>query len=307
MKTRGDTVNRIGEFGLIDILKKFQHLPPSLVKGIGDDAAVFVLDKKRYQLFTTDMLIEGVHFLPGTRPVDIGHKAMAANISDIAAMGGVPKYALVSIGIPVRTGQRYIERIYRGMMTCADAFGASIVGGDTVQAEHLVINVSLLGEVERTRLVLRSGARPGDRIFVTGPLGGSFRSGRHLRFTPRIRESRFLVEKFKPSAMIDISDGLAGDLGHILRQSGAGAVIDEDRVPRNQGAGLEAALREGEDFELLFTLSSLKAKKLLEYAPVGRAFSFIEIGEIVPGRNRLFIRDRRGHCRPVEPKGYEHF
>ncbi|NTV30347.1 MAG: thiamine-phosphate kinase [Candidatus Omnitrophica bacterium] len=303
---------KVGEFGLIEKLKKFQRSSTRIVRGIGDDAAVLELDRRRYQLFTTDMLVEDVHFLGGVDPAALGHKAMAVNISDIAAMGGRPTFAVVSIGVPSGLSSRYIEAVYRGMRVCADRFGASIVGGDTVSADKLVINVALLGEVEKGRLVLRSGARPGDRIFVTGPLGGSLAFGRHLRFAPRLREARFLVERFRPSAMIDISDGLAGDLGHILRASGLSAWLDEERIPRRRGVTLEAALRDGEDFELLFTLSSLKAKKLLECKSVAKDFNFIDIGEIVAGHpgtraGGLFLRDRCGIRRAVEMKGYTHF
>jgi thiamine-monophosphate kinase len=297
----------IGEFQLIDSIKKFQNLSSCVIKGVGDDAAVLELDAKRYQLFTTDMIVEGVHFLKGTAPRSIGHKALACNISDIAAMGGVPTCAVVSIGIPKGLSADYIQKIYAGMSALAKIFGVSIVGGDTVRADKMTINVALLGEVEKSRLVLRSGARPGDRIFVTGPLGGSLKSGRHLRFIPRVKEARFLVETFLPSSMIDISDGLAGDLGHVLKASKVGAIIDAAKVPRNKGAGFEAALREGEDFELLFSLPSAKAQKLIQCVHKWSVFRFFEIGEIITLPVRLFIRDAGGRLRRIKPKGFTHF
>jgi len=299
--------SHLGEFQLIDRLKRFQGASPRVLKAIGDDAAVLALDKKRYQLFTTDMLIAGLHFSRGISLAAVGYKAMAVNVSDIAAMGGRPAFAVVSIGVPLKLPAAEIEKLYYGLKMCADAFGVGIVGGDTVRSDKLIINVALLGEVERDRLVLRSGANPGDRVFVTGPLGGSLKSGRHLWFVPRVKEARFLVEHFKPTAMIDASDGLAGDLGHILKESGAGAVIDEAKVPLNRGVTLAGALKDGEDFELVFTLPSLKAKKLIQYTKVNRSFRFFEIGEIVASPRKLFIRDVHGRKKEIEPKGFEHF
>lgn len=296
-----------GEFELINRLKKFQSRSFRVLKGIGDDAAVLALDKKRHQLFTTDMLVEDVHFTRKMSPIAIGHKAMACNVSDIAAMGGAPTFAVVSIGIPRGLKAGYIDKIYDGMKACAGVFGAIIVGGDTVKADKLIINIALLGVVEKKNLVLRSGARPGDSIFVSGPLGGSLASGRHLWPVPRVKEARFLVEKFKPSSMIDISDGLAGDLGHILEESKVGAVIDEANVPLNKGARIENAWRDGEDFELLFTLSASKASKLRDYARRKSSFRFFEIGRIVSIPRKLFLRDALGQRCEIEPRGYVHF
>jgi thiamine-monophosphate kinase len=300
-------MKKLSEFQLIDQLKRFQGRSPRVIKGIGDDAAVLELDARRYQLFTTDMIVEGVHFLKGAAPRAIGHKALACNISDIAAMGGVPSFAVVSIGIPRGLSAGYVQRIYAGMSALAKKFGVSIVGGDTVKSDRLVINIALLGEVEKKHLVLRSGARPGDRIFVTGPLGGSLKSGRHLAFIPRVREARFLVKNFKPTSMLDISDGLAGDLGHILKAGNVGAVIDADRVPLNQGADFAAALADGEDFELLFSLPSEKARKLIQCGHQRSGFRFCEIGEIIGSPKKLFVRDVDGRRRMIEPKGFTHF
>lgn len=327
---------KLSEFDLIDRFKKFQNLSPRVIRGIGDDAAVLALDAKRYQIFTTDMCVEDVHFTRGMPARSVGWKAMAVNVSDIAAMGGLPTFAVVSIGVPASamdrvapeadpfppaakrgregaagggtrsiTGEpyfRYIDEVYAGMHACAKKFGVSIVGGDTVKADQLVINVALLGEVEKKYLVTRDGAKPGDRVFVSGPLGNSLRSGHHLDFMPRIKAARFLVEHFKPSAMMDISDGLSGDLRHILKASGVGAVLDEGKIPRAKGAALAQALSDGEDFELLFTLSSAKARKLLECRK-----DLVEIGEIIASPRKLLFKSLDGQIKPLAAKGFIHF
>jgi thiamine-monophosphate kinase len=293
----------MNEFNFIDSLKKFQNASSRVVRGIGDDAAVLALDGRWYQLFTTDMLVEGVHFTLKMPPVAIGHKAMACSVSDIAAMGGIPTCAVVSVGIPRRVPPALVARIYQGMHSCARRFKVSLVGGDTVRAGALTINVALLGEVEKKYLVARDGARPGDMICVTGRLGGSFASGRHLTFTPRFKEARWLVQHARPTAMMDISDGLAGDLRHILKASKAGAVLDERAVPCHNGVSVLQALSDGEDFELLFTLAPARAKVLARSAP----FAFTVVGEITAASHRLMIKDISGKARAVEAKGYTHF
>ncbi|MEI6437960.1 MAG: thiamine-phosphate kinase [Candidatus Omnitrophota bacterium] len=295
------------EFRFINSLMKFQNLSPRVVKGIGDDAAVLALDARRYQLFTTDMCVEGVHFIKDAPARAVGWKAMAVNVSDIAAMGGLPTVAVVSIGIPKGLALSYVKNLYAGTHACAKAFNVSIVGGDTVRADKLVINVALLGEVEKKYLVTRDGVKAGDRIFVTGPLGKSLCSGRHLDFTPCVKQARFLVEHFKPSAMMDISDGLAGDLRHILAASGVGAVLDEEKIPRAAGATLTQALSDGEDFELLFTLSSGKARKLLEYSRRRNSLRFVEVGKVTAAPGKFLMKDVQGRLRPVAQKGFTHF
>jgi len=273
-------ISQLGEFGLIDVLKKFSPVTKEVIKGIGDDAAVLPFSKTEYLLFTTDMLAQDVHFTLGMSAQAIGHKALACSISDIAAMGGRPTFAVISIGIPKDLPVRFITELYQGIKLTAKTFDVSIVGGDTIKADKLVINIALLGQVEKKYLTLRDGAKPGDWIFVTGPLGGSFKSGRHLNFTPRVAQARFLVENFTPNAMMDLSDGLAGDLGHILKESRAGARLDYAAIPRNKGASLEQALNDGEDFELLCTLSPKTARSLMEWQEKRKAFYFYPIGVI---------------------------
>ena len=169
----------------------------------------------------------------------------------------------------------------------------------------VVINVALTGEARRENIVCRSGARGGDWIFVTGPLGRSLSTGKHLTFTPLVKEAQWLVRHFKPSAMIDISDGLAADLGHILDESGVGAVLEEKRIPRTPGARLHEALYDGEDFELLFTLAPGKAMKLMARSP--RDMRFFHVGMIAGKKQSLTILDQEGKRRPLARRGYTHF
>lgn len=293
----------IGEFGLIERFRKAIKLDSSVVKGSGDDCAVIKFDKNNYLLFTCDMIVENVDFLTHDKQEYIGRKALAVSLSDIAACGGIPRYCLVSLGIPKGMSLKKIDKISRGMFGLAKEYKVNIVGGDLSRANCLTIDISMLGTVEKKYLCTRDGARPGDIIFVTGDLGGSIR-GKHLEFTPRLKEARFLVKNFKVNSMIDISDGLTQDLGHILRESRAGAIIYEDLIPISQDArSLEEALFMGEDFELLFTLSCVEAKKLLDK----RLNKFRPIGEIVERKYGLRLIDKRNRERMVKPKGYRHF
>jgi thiamine-monophosphate kinase len=251
-----------------------------VIKGIGDDTAVLPYSKREHLLLTADMLAEDAHFTRRMPPQGIGHKALACSISDIAAMGGWPTFAVVSIGIPKNLSIRFIKEVYKGMQRTARNFNVSIVGGDTIKTDKIVINVALLGLVEKKNLITRDGARAGDWIFVTGPLGGSFKSGRHLNFLPRLAQARFLVENFKPSAMMDISDGLSGDLNHILKAGRVGARLDHASIPRQRRVSLSQALNDGEDFELLFTLSSKRARSLMDRQVKAGSFYFYPIGII---------------------------
>lgn len=296
-------VDKIGEFGLIERFKKAIKLDSSVIKGTGDDCAVLKFNQDRYQLFTCDMIVEGVDFTRRDNPYLIGRKAIAVSVSDIAACAGLPRYCLISLGMPQKTSIDFIDKLFKGMFELAGQYKINIVGGDLSQAKRLVIDVSMLGVVEKKFLVLRSGAKIGDIIFVTGGLGGSIR-GKHLKFIPRIKEARFLVKNFKLNSMIDISDGLAQDLGHILEESRCGALIHEDLIPLSrQARDLDEALFMGEDFELLFTLSRKEAKKLIKK----RITNFKPIGEITQRRCGLRIIDRRGEEKIVRPRGFRHF
>ncbi len=294
-------LSKLGEFKLIESIRRQVSSSRDVLRGIGDDAALVRVTPGRKLLLTTDMLLEGVHFLKDTPPEDIGRKAMGCNVSDIAAMGGMPKFALVSLGVDPRCESRFVRELYAGMEKSARQFGVSIVGGDTVKSEKLIVNIAMCAVANLGRVVLRSGAKPGDQIFVTGPLGRSFPTGHHLKFTPRLKESQYLIKHAPPSSMIDVSDGLAADLGHILKASKVGAVLWEEAIPRRDGAKLNEALYDGEDFELLFTVSAHAAKKI----STQRAFKFYPIGEIV--REGLKLRNKEGKVVKIEAKGYRHF
>lgn len=269
-------LKNIGEFGLIERIRKRMKSGSLVVKGIGDDTAVLKLGKERFLLFTADMLIEGVHFKKNASPEAIGRKAISVSLSDIAAMGGEPKFALVSIGLPATISLGKVDRVYSGIIERARKFKVSIVGGDTVRARQLTINTSVIGEVEKNKLVTRSQAKLNDIIFVSGSLGASGKRNRHLNFTPPLKEARFLVDHFQINSMIDLSDGLFSDLDKICKESKVGAVIFEDLIPLNPQANLNSALYEGEDFKLLFTVAPDVARK------IGRSavYSFFPIGSI---------------------------
>lgn len=294
----------LGEFGLIKALAKNLPVSGEVIKGIGDDTAVVKYNSRKYMLFTTDMMAEDVHFKRIHPPALIGQKAMSCNISDVAAMGGWPKFAVISIGLPRELSVDYVKEIYQGLKKRAREFGVVIVGGDTIRSDKIIINVALTGEVKKDFLITRSGAKKGDWIFVTGPLGKSFGSTHHLSFRPRLKESCYLIKHFKPNAMIDISDGLAPDLGHILKASKVGARLKEGKIPRRDQASLNEALYDGEDFELLFTLSPKKAEKLLR---TKTPFPFYHIGEITGQPGKIVLLDRNLQVKEIHPKGFEHF
>lgn len=295
-------VQRLGELALIDWMRKSCVCASTVKKGIGDDTAVLPFTAKQDLLLTTDLLVEGTHFAKSTPPHLVGRKALARNLSDIAAMGGTPSSGVVSLGLPKNTSTAYVKKVYQGLNRLAKEFSVSIVGGDTVYSRQLVINLAVLGMVAKGKAILRSGAKVGDHIFVTGPLGGSLKSGRHLTFTPRVAEAQGLVKKFSPTAMVDISDGLAGDLGHILEKSSVGAVIDEDHIPLHRGAKLKAGLYDGEDFELLFTVRPNQAEQLLK-----KNKTFFRIGAIIKDQRKLYLRQKNDDIYLINPQGYTHF
>ncbi|MDD4981019.1 MAG: thiamine-phosphate kinase [Candidatus Omnitrophica bacterium] len=296
-------IGEIGEFGLINRIKRLIKTDNTVIKGLGDDCAVLKFDKNHYQLFTCDMIVEGVDFTSQEDPYLIGRKAIAVSISDIAACAGLPRYCLVSLGLPKKTRVEFVDKIIKGMLGLAKQYKLNLVGGDMSRMRHLTIDVSMLGLVEKKNLVLRSGAKPGDIIFVSGKLGGSI-LGKHLKFTPRIKEARFLVKNFNLNSMIDISDGLIQDLGHILEESKSGAVIYEDLIPLSkESRGLQDALYMGEDFELLFTLTRNEARKLILKGPA----NFRPIGEITDKKYGFRLIDRRGRAKMVKPGGFRHF
>lgn len=300
------TLKSIGEFGLIKEISRLTRHSSSVIKGIGDDCAVLNWKKNHCLLLTTDMLRENVHFKSNTPPRLIGYKAMACSLSDIAAMGALPVAAVVSLGISPNKKIAFAKEVYRGMFSLAQKFHFNLVGGDTVRSDKLIINVTLIGKAERSRIVYRCGAKPGDMIFVSGPLGCSFPTQKHLTFMPRLEESQYLIKNYDPTSMIDISDGLVGDLGHIMEESRVGAKLFEPFIPRNERATLSEALYDGEDFELLLTLPRKSGVKLLHAKDkIGKSFFYI--GDVTTQKDRLILVTTSGKIQHVKRTGYTHF
>ncbi len=302
------------EFGLIDWIRRqtAQTTVPAVRLGIGDDAAVLDWPAGRACLVTTDMLMEGVDFTAETAtPELIGRKALAVNLSDIAAMGGRPVAAFVSLCLTQGRGEEFARRLYGGLFELAREFHVAIAGGDTNSwAGPLVINLTVLGEPLTEAPLLRSGARPGDWICVTGQLGGSL-AGRHLTFTPRVAEVAAILESVHPTSMIDISDGLAADLHHILEASGVGARVEAARLPLSldiermpaDKSPLDRALSDGEDFELLFTVEPSAGDLLLANWSHGTPVT--RIGEITTGPGAVLVREDGGET-VLEARGWAH-
>ena len=257
------TLSDLGENRLVAELTRGLALGADVRVGAGDDCAVIGRPRDaRWQLLKTDAVIEGVYFLPTEDPRRIGWKALCRAISDIAAMGGTPAHALITIAAPPDTQAARVHGLYAGLRKAARQFGVSIVGGETSRSPGpIFINVALTGWVERTRCVLRSGGRPGDALYVTGRLGGSL-ADRHLDFTPRLAEARWLVNEFKIHAMMDLSDGLAADLPRLAAASRCGFEIFCDKLPLTSGSTVQQALSDGEDYELLFAIAARNAAKL---------------------------------------------
>ena len=306
MSPKGRTrLSQLGEFEFVSLVSGMANCK-NAIKGIGDDTAVLPsAGPKKCALLTTDMLAEGVHFTKTIGPENIGRKALACSLSDIAAMGGRPKYAVVSLGVPGNLKVEFAKGIVRGMNRLAKKFHVDIVGGDTISSKKIIVNVALLGEAGRKDVVLRAGAKRGDFIFVTGSLGRSAKTGKHYSFLPRIKEAQFLVRNFKPTAMIDISDGLIADLYHILDASKVSAFLYEEMIPKAPKATLAEACYDGEDFELLFTLSSQKAKKLMGKKNIKD--TFFCVGQIKGGGRSAFLVDVQGRKKFLKKKGYTHF
>ena len=258
------TLADIGEDQVVQrLIARLGRCHEDVLVGPGDDCAVIGRPRdKHWSLLKTDCVIESVHFTPGEKPALIGWKALCRAISDIAAMGGQPAHALITIAARRDETVSRLDGIYRGLRKAADRFGAAIVGGETARSPGpLFINVALTGTVERTRCILRSGGQPGDALYVTGRLGGSL-GGKHLRFTPRLAEARWLTSHFRLHALMDLSDGLAADLPRLARASGCDFALEQSRVPRTRGCTVEQALGDGEDYELLFALPARDVTRL---------------------------------------------
>lgn len=311
-----------GEFDLIrkirELVKNRQNTPEGIT-GIGDDCAVYRIADNRYGLFSTDMSLEHVHFdFSYCTHYDAGYRSMAANVSDIYAMGGRPVMAFISIGIPSSVAEDDVIKIYDGMISCAQKHGVFIAGGDTVSSDRIILSVSIYGETAHP--VMRSGAQPGDYIYVTGSIGGSMlglellQSGadvsaypesaaKHLRPEPFAHVSE-LIQTYSPSAMIDISDGLAADLDHMCEESRCGCELYAEKIPvppevtgyfKSRSLDpLQYALRSGEEYQLVFT-SKLKIED--------NSFASL-IGKIIPEGKYITINNSTV---PFTGSGFDHF
>ena len=335
-------LKQLGEFGLIErFCSQLNTRSPRVKKGIGDDCAIFSTPSDKIQLISTDALVESVHFdLKTISAEQLGHKSMAANISDIAAMGGTPCLAVISLGLPKSTSTKFLDKFYSGLQTCCNSYQIKLAGGDTVKSpRHLFINICILGEAHKNRVFTRTGARPGDHIFVTGTLGDStmglqllmarnknFKSTRHRRSLiqkhiepiPRIKESSLLAKsKLQVTSMIDLSDGLVQDLTHLCAADKLGADIYEANLPFSEALSsicqqkssvlTNLALQGGEDYELLFTIRQEDVKKLnMLFLDAGTPVS--HIGEITKLPGKMTLKKKTGRVSFLKPSmGFNHF
>lgn len=334
------TVKETGEFHLIDRLKPIVAKErPDIIEGIGDDVAVLTTHNDTLLLATVDSQVENIHFLKDRiPPKTLGRRSLAVNLSDIAATGGIPKFALVSLGLPAETETEWVEEMYQGLREESDRYNVAIVGGNMTRSPSGIwVDISVLGQVEKSKLLLRSGAKPGDSILVTGQIGEAaaglklllnselsvdeaekeYLIARLFSPTPRVFESSALADTGRVTAMIDISDGLSSDLGHICDRSHVGVRVWADSLPispetqevaeLSSVSVLQLALAGGEDYELCFTVSGEDAERM-KYI-VGEEFGtqVSIVGEVVDstfGRT-LFLND--GKELPLNPQGWEHF
>ncbi len=323
-------VNDLGEFGLIARIAGRVGPGRGVEIGIGDDAAATRSGSGMWTLTATDMLVEGVHFdLSLCGPATLGRKSLSVNLSDIAAMGGEPRHFLLSLAIPPYISVEFIDDFMRGMLDRADEFGVTLIGGDTCSSKSgLVISLTIVGEQIPDRIIRRRGAVPGDIVFVTGFLGDSalgleilkkgepdnFATEKHLDPFPRVREGIALAEAGIPSAMIDISDGLLADLGHILDSSGTGARLELEKIPLSSffrekcsplsGKSYSLALSGGEDYELLFTAPPT-AKSVIDSIPALSGVSVTAIGEITSDGGLTVLSG--GSPYEISRRGFNHF
>ncbi len=330
-------LQEIGEFGLIHRIRKgITSSDPALVQGIGDDVAVLEMGGMgtKALLVTTDILIEDIHFdLSWTDPYQLGRKALAVNLSDIASMGGTPKYFLISIGLPKNLPLSFVSSFYRGLKKEAKRFRVELIGGDTSLSQKIVINICLLGEGRKKDLLFRRGARVGDDLFVSGTLGDAAlglrilqKKGKakgaeglikkHLSPCPRLELGQAIAKRHWATAMIDVSDGLLIDTSHLLQESGVGVRIWEDQIPLSRLYQkwiryfskdlFQFALLGGEDYELLFTAPPELREKISSLARSLR-IPITRIGEILPIKEGLHIIKKDGKDYFPSRLGFEHF
>jgi thiamine-monophosphate kinase len=294
---------KLGEVGEDRLLGQLlPHLPlgKTVVSGAGDDCAVIeILAGRNFLVLKTDCIVEGVHFLSGADPVDVGWKAMMRPLSDFAATSALPHFALITLIASNQTAVEWVRKLYRGIRRAAKQFDVSIVGGETSSSPGpIAISVSVAGFVERNRWMSRRGGEVGDDLFVTGQLGGAIER-KHLQFVPRIVESRWLTKNFSIHAMMDLSDGLGVDLPRLARANKVGFKIEMENLPLTPGARIGDAIAEGEDYELLFAISPRQSKRLQRAWK--RKFPKLALTRIGQLHQRSNIK------RQTLPGGYIHF
>ncbi len=313
------------EFSLIHQIRHWVKRTPPLTVELGDDAAVFSVASEHQVVCSTDMLIEQIHFdLHYTSLYDLGWKAAAVNLSDLAAMGASPRYLLIALGLSRPQQNLRIKKLYTGLQHLCNRYQTKIIGGDTVASKKLIINITILGEIKKKEIKKRSGAKPGDWIVVTGTLGDSgagleilqqgemghdYLKQRHLRPLPRIIEGRHFACQPGVHAMMDISDGLSSDLNHICQESGVGAMINLPDIPlsspllnychHKKRVPFQFALNSGEDYELLLTCAPSQFSKKNVRCKI--------IGKILPKKAGIWQIQPNGKKVPLLPKGYQHF
>jgi thiamine-monophosphate kinase len=333
----GKVLQEIGEFGLIHRIRKgITSSDPALVQGVGDDVAVLGMGGMgtKALLVTTDILIEDIHFdLSWTDPYQLGRKALAVNLSDIASMGGTPKYFLISIALPKNLPLSFVSSFYRGLKKEAKRFRVELIGGDTSLSKKIVINICLLGEGRKKDLLFRRGARVGDDLFVSGTLGdaalglrilqkrGNAKGAealikKHLSPCPRLELGQAIAKHHWATAMIDVSDGLLIDTSHLLQESGVGVRVWEDQIPLSRlyrkwihsfsKDPFRFAFSGGEDYELLFTAPPERRERI---SSIARSLSIpiTRIGEILPIKEGLHIIKKNGRDDSPSRLGFEHF
>lgn len=282
----------LSEFDLIHQLRKKIGN-----KKIGDDCAAMPGRPGYFFLLSTDAFVEGVHFqkIPFKKA---GEKSAVAALSDISAMGGTPLYLLISLGLPSGFSEKKVQEFYDGLLKVSRQCGVAIVGGNITRSRQFWASITVVGEVRRGECKFRKGAKPGDEIYVTGPLGKAAVGGYTSIPIPRLREGRFLGRIKAVTAMIDVSDGLLADLGHILEESGCGALLCYDKIPKARGAKPGLVLSGGEDYELLFTARPGFERKLER--------KFFKIG-MITRKKGLKVLDKEGKEIRLKRKGYDHF
>lgn len=298
-------MNRFTENSLIkNISRNIRIWNKNVFKGIGDDAAVVIKDKDTYSLYTCDSLVSGVHFSEKDfSPYQIGRKAAAVNLSDIASMGGNPKHILVSLFLQKKTTEKFVNELYKGLIDECSKYNVEIIGGNIARSNQFIIDLFLTGEVISKNLVLRSGAQVRDAVVVTGNLGNNASKLYRLIPIPRVKEGILLGKSGLVTSMIDISDGLSSDIQHICDESKVGVEIYLEKLPVSKGVEKITALNGGEDCELCFTASPeniLKLSKLFKT-------KITVIGEIISSKKGRWLIDQKGKKNKLIPKGWDHF